>query len=105
VHGICGADRDDMFVDMIPVHVVEMAVMKIVNMGVMANSRVPTVRAMLVGMVGMVRLGAGDHEIPLPLVCNPVHCFSGYDPTAWLPFLDTYRTMWVLFPCRSPASK
>ena len=46
-------DRDDMFVDMIPVHVVEMAVMKIVNMGVMANSRVPTVRAMLVGMVGM----------------------------------------------------
>ena len=70
MHGICGADRDDMFVDMIPVHVVEMAVMKIVNMGVMANSRVPTVRAMLVGMVGMVRLGAGDHEIPLPLVCN-----------------------------------
>ena len=55
MHGICGADRDDMFVDMIPVHVVEMAVMKIVNMGIMANSRVHRVRAMLVGMVGMVR--------------------------------------------------
>jgi hypothetical protein len=61
VRGICGADRDDMFVNVIPVHVVEMAVMKIVNMGVMANSRVPTIRAMLVDMVGVVRLGAGHH--------------------------------------------
>jgi hypothetical protein len=76
-----------MFVDMIPVHVVEMAVMKIVNMGVMANSRVPTVRAMLVGMVGMVRLGAGDHEIPLPLVCNPVLLF-GVHPIA-------HCTVWI----------
>jgi hypothetical protein len=32
-------------------------------MAVMANSRVPAVGAMLVGMVGMVLLGAGDHEI------------------------------------------
>ena len=78
MHGICGADRDDMLVNVVPVHVVEMAAMKIVNMGVMANSRVATVRAVLVDMVGMVRLGAGDHEIPLPLVRNPVHCFSGY---------------------------
>jgi hypothetical protein len=56
VHGIRGADRDDMLVNMIPVHVVEMAVIKIVNMAVMANSRLPPVRAMLVGMVG--QLGA-----------------------------------------------
>ena len=41
-----------------------MAVMKIVNMAVMANPRVPAVRAMLVGMVRMVLVGAGDHEIP-----------------------------------------
>jgi hypothetical protein len=86
VHGICGADRDDMFVNVIPVHVVEMAVMKVVNMGVMANSRVPAVRAVLVGMVGMVRLGAGDHEIPLPLVCDPVDCFSGYILSHIAPF-------------------
>jgi hypothetical protein len=46
-----------MFVNVIPVHVVEMTVMKIVSMGIMANSRVPTVRAVLVDMVGMVRLG------------------------------------------------
>ena len=67
---IRGIDREDMLVNMIPMHVVEMAVMKIVNMAVMANSRVPAVRAMLVGMVGMVRLGAGDHEIP-PSCCDP----------------------------------
>jgi len=36
--------------------------MKIINMAVMANSGVSAVRAMLVGMVGMVLLGAGDHE-------------------------------------------
>ena len=60
-----------MLVNVILVHVVEMAIMKIVEMAVMANSRVPTVRAMLVGMVEMVRLGASDHEIPLPLVCDP----------------------------------
>jgi hypothetical protein len=71
VHGIRGTNRDDMLVNMIPVHVMEVAVMKIVNMAVMANRRVPTVRAMLVDMVEMVRLGAGDHEIPLPLVPNP----------------------------------
>jgi hypothetical protein len=59
-----------MFVNVISVHVVEMAIMKIINMPVMANRRVPAVRAMLVGMVGMVFLGAGDHEIPLPLVCD-----------------------------------
>jgi hypothetical protein len=59
VHGVRGADRDDMLVDMIPVHVVEMAVMKIVNMAVMANGRVSAVRAMLVDMVGMVPLVDG----------------------------------------------
>jgi hypothetical protein len=56
-----------MLVNMIPVHVVQMAVMKIVNVAVMANSRVPAVRAMLVDMVGMVPLGAGGHEILLLL--------------------------------------
>src|SRR3984893_6719675 len=59
VHGVRGADRDDMLVNMIPVHVVQMAVM--------ANSRMPAVRAMLVDMVGMLPLGAGGHEILLLL--------------------------------------
>jgi hypothetical protein len=63
MYGVCGADRDDMLVNVICVHVVEMAIMKIVNMVVMANRHVPAVRAMLVGMVGMVLFGEGDHEI------------------------------------------
>jgi hypothetical protein len=67
VDGVRDADRDDMLVNMIPVQVVKMAVMKVVNMAVMSNSRVPTVRAMLVGVVWMVRLGAGGHEILLLL--------------------------------------
>ena len=64
MHGIFGVDRDDMFVDVILMHMVEMAVVKIVHMAVMANRRVPTVRAMLMGVVGMVLLGASGHDFP-----------------------------------------
>ena len=64
MHGICGVDRDDMFVDVIPVHIVEMAVVKVVHMAVMANRGVPAVRAMLMGVVGMVLLGASGHDFP-----------------------------------------
>jgi hypothetical protein len=64
-HGICGADRDDMFIHMILVHVVEMAVVKVVQMAIMANRSVPTVRAMPVGMIGMMPLGAGRHNSAL----------------------------------------
>jgi hypothetical protein len=54
-----------------------MAIMNIVNMAIMANRRVPAVRAMQVGMVGMVRLGAGDHEILLLLHLRfRCHCLS-----------------------------
>jgi hypothetical protein len=61
VHGIFIADRDDMFVDVILVHMVEMAVVKIIHMAVMANRDVPAFRAMLMSMVGMVFLGACGH--------------------------------------------
>ncbi len=33
LHGICGVDRDDMFVHVILVHMVEMAVVKVVDAG------------------------------------------------------------------------
>jgi hypothetical protein len=56
-----------MFLNMIPVHMVEMAVMKIVNMAFMANGRVPAVRAVLVGMFGTVPLRMGGHELVLLL--------------------------------------
>jgi hypothetical protein len=60
-YGICSIDRDDMFVHMILVHMVEMAVVKIIHVAVMANRGVPAFRAMLVSVVGMVLLGACGH--------------------------------------------
>jgi hypothetical protein len=66
VHGICSINGDDMFVHVILVHVVEMAVVKIIHMAVMANRSVSAVRAMLVGVVGMMLLGAGRHDRVLP---------------------------------------
>src|ERR1700736_4740306 len=63
LHGICGVDRDDMLVHVIFMHVVEMAVVKVVDMAIMANSSVPAVRAMLVGMIGMMLVGAGRHLV------------------------------------------
>jgi hypothetical protein len=47
-----------MFIDMIAVHVVEMTIMKIVDMPIMANCRMSTVWAMAVGMLMMMRLDA-----------------------------------------------
>ena len=63
MHRVRGSDGDDMLVNMIRMHMVEMAVMKIVKMVVMANSLVPAGRAMLMGMVGMTLLDAIGHEI------------------------------------------
>jgi hypothetical protein len=47
-----------MFVHVILVHVVEMAVVKIIHMAVMANRGVPAFRTMLVSVVGMMFFGA-----------------------------------------------
>jgi hypothetical protein len=61
VHGICGVNRDDVLVDVIPVHVVEMAVVEIIHMAVMANRGVPAVRVMVMSVVGVMFLGACSH--------------------------------------------
>ncbi|HXL31403.1 MAG TPA: hypothetical protein VN968_19230 [Bradyrhizobium sp.] len=61
-HGICGVNCDHMFVHVIPVHMVEMAVVKIIHMAVMANRGVPAFRAMLMSVVGVVFLGACGHR-------------------------------------------
>ena len=61
--GVGGVDGDRMLVDMILMHVVEMAIVQIVHMTIMANCRVAAVRAMLMGMVGMVLLGTGGHGV------------------------------------------
>jgi hypothetical protein len=62
LHRVGGVDRDHVLVDVIAVHVMEMAVVKIVDMAVMANRSVSAIRTMLVGVVGMVLLGAGGHD-------------------------------------------
>jgi hypothetical protein len=61
-HGICGVHRDDMLVHVIPVHMVEMAVVKIIHMAIMANRGVSAFRAMVMSVVGMVFLGACGHR-------------------------------------------
>jgi hypothetical protein len=69
-----------MFVHVILVHVMEMAVVKIVHVAVMTNPGVPAVRAMLVGMIGMMLLGAGRHD----RVLSSFGYLSG---------------LWLLIPC------
>jgi hypothetical protein len=66
VQGICGVDRDGMFVHVIPVHMVKMAVVKVIHMAVMANRGVPAFRAMIMSVIGMMLLGAGRHDRVLP---------------------------------------
>jgi hypothetical protein len=64
----CAADRipridlDDMFVDVILMHMVEVAVVKIVDMAIMAYGGMSTVWAVLMGMVGMMLFGASGHD-------------------------------------------
>jgi hypothetical protein len=61
LQGICCADRDDMFIHVIPVHVVEVTIVQIVHMTIVANRRVSAVRAVLVSVVGVVFLGTCGH--------------------------------------------
>jgi hypothetical protein len=65
VHRVRGTDPNDMFVDMIRMHVVQMTVMEIVNVAIMADRRMSAVRAMLMRMVGMSLLGTGGHVFSL----------------------------------------
>ena len=60
--GIRGVDLNDMFVDVILMHMVEVAVVKIVDMAIMAYGGMSTVRAVLMGMVGMMLFGARGHD-------------------------------------------
>ena len=63
MHWVRRADREDMFVNMIPVHVVQMTVMNIVNVAIMTDRRMAAGRSVLMGMVGMVLLGTGGHGV------------------------------------------
>jgi hypothetical protein len=59
--GVDIANLDHMFVDMISMHVMQMTIVQIIYMAVMAHSRVPTARTMLMCVIRMMPLGAGGH--------------------------------------------
>ena len=63
LHGICGIDCDNMFVDMVVVRMVEMTIMKVIYMAVMPNCSVPAARAVLMGVVRMTLLNASSHDL------------------------------------------
>jgi len=50
-------------VDVVRVYVMQMPIMKIVDMAIVQDGLVSTVRAMLMGMVGRVILSAIGHEV------------------------------------------
>jgi hypothetical protein len=59
--GVGVANVDNVFVDVISMHMMQMTIMQIIDMAVMAHSRVPTVRTMLMRVIRMMRLGACSH--------------------------------------------
>jgi hypothetical protein len=63
LHRIGGIDGHDMLINMIPMHVMKMAIMEIIDMAIMADRRVPTIGTMLVGVIGMMLFGAGGHRV------------------------------------------
>ena len=68
-----------MFVDVILMHMVEAAVVKIVDMAIMAYGGMSTVWAVLMGMVGMMLFGA----VAMTFLLN--------DPTRLVPYLRLLR--------------
>jgi hypothetical protein len=63
--GIGVADLDNVFIDMIPMHVMQMTIVEVIDVAVMAHSRVSTTRTMLMRVIGMMLLGADGHEFGL----------------------------------------
>jgi hypothetical protein len=61
LHGICGVDREGVLIHVILVHMMEMAIMKVIHMAVMVNRSVPAIRTMLVSVVGVVFLSTCAH--------------------------------------------
>jgi hypothetical protein len=94
LHGICGVDCDDMLINVILMQVMKMAVMEIVDMALMTDRRMRAVGTVLVGMIGMMLLGAGGHSI-LPSL-STVRGAGGYclSPACSMA-LSTKRRTWV----------
>jgi hypothetical protein len=63
LHGIGRVDWDGMLINVILVRVMQMAIVKIIDMIIVPDGRVPTVGTMHVAMVDMMLLGAGSHNL------------------------------------------
>lgn len=63
LHGIGRVDRNGMLINVILVRMMQMAIMKIIDMAVMPDRRMPAVGTMHVAMVAMMLLGAGRHSL------------------------------------------
>jgi hypothetical protein len=63
VHGIGRVDWNGMLINVILVRVMQMAIVKIIDMIIVPDRRMPAVAAMHVAMVDMMLLGAGSHSL------------------------------------------
>jgi hypothetical protein len=63
LRGIDRVDWDGMLINVILVRVMQMAIVKIVDMIIVPDRRMPAVATMHVAMVDMMLLGAGSHSL------------------------------------------
>jgi hypothetical protein len=59
------AHLNNVFVDVILVHVMQMTIVEVIHMAIMPNSGVSAAWTMLVSVTTMMRLGAGNHGLLL----------------------------------------
>ncbi|MDT3722385.1 hypothetical protein [Pseudomonas oryzihabitans] len=59
--GIGGANGDDVFVDVIAMHVVQVTIVKIVDVPVMLDGGVSAIRPMLMAVIGVMLVAATAH--------------------------------------------
>jgi hypothetical protein len=65
--GIGVADLDNMFLDMIPMHVMQLTIVEVIHVAMMAHSRVSAARTMLVSVIRMMLLVGEGHGLLLNL--------------------------------------
>jgi hypothetical protein len=85
--GIGVVDLDNVLVDVILVHVVQMAVVEVVDMAIVAHSSVPAARTMLMSVTGMMLLVTGNHGL--------ARLLGGHDPSNFtIPLVNYALPIW-----------
>jgi len=72
LRGIGPAYTEHVFIDVIAMHVMQVPIVKVIDVTIMANCRVSAVRAVLVVMISVVRQITCGHEL-LPFTRLPSH--------------------------------